>query len=589
MNIRILACAGTCLLAASIASVAQDSVQKRTWNYLYGDYGQYNSYGVPWAIWDLPPVEFPAEFYSRLSAALPESTDIRLTNPAYITANGANLDIVEEADVFFTFLHEGAGYRNSIGFFTYPTDSPPTSRSEITEVVVFPNLSYGSERELVCQDNVQTVAVPGAQVAARLNDGAALGPCPGDYSMERDGMLTGDTVLLGRFYPGTSIGFFVIANGWDSTNGVKPSQSEDWIFYSAANLNAETDPGLRAHTVLLYDEPTETVVLGMEDILRTRAGCDHDFNDAMFTIQSNPPEGIDTSTFIEVPEPVDTDGDGVVDGNDAFPEDPTRAFINYYPSKTTFATLSFEDRWPFMGDYDMNDLVIRYQIEEVVSRSGAIRDVKFSVRPVARGASYHNGLAWEITGVPRNSVDQAQVRVNDGEWRLTQPEVGNASASFVLFRDAHAHTPSNLDRFFNVDDSVPAGEVSLIELQVTFDTSVSPSSVPSKPYNPFIFRTNDRGLEIHLPGMPPTSLADASYFGTEDDTTSTVESRYYVTETNLPWALNIPYNWVHPRERVDIIEAYKGFGPWASSSGNQNKQWYTDESETDLLYPHRFE
>ncbi len=68
------------------------------------------------------------------------------------------------------------------------------------------------------------------------------------------------------------------------------------------------------------------------------------------------PEGIGGT-----PPPVDTDGDGIANTLDMYPNDATRAFDNYYPSKTVFGTLAFEDLWPGKGDYDMNDLVVDYQ------------------------------------------------------------------------------------------------------------------------------------------------------------------------------------------------------------------------------------
>lgn len=58
---------------------------------------------------------------------------------------------------------------------------------------------------------------------------------------------------------------------------------------------------------------------------------------------------------------MDTDGDGVADLNDKFATDPARAYISYYPAEQVYRTLAFEDNWPKLGDYDMNDMVIRYR------------------------------------------------------------------------------------------------------------------------------------------------------------------------------------------------------------------------------------
>ena len=55
-----------------------------------------------------------------------------------------------------------------------------------------------------------------------------------------------------------------------------------------------------------------------------------------------------------------------------------------------------------------------------------------------------------------------------------------------------------------------------------------------------------RGLEVHLPGYEPSDLFDESYIGQLDDNSSIAEGRYFVTENNLPWAINIAegFDWV---------------------------------------------
>ena len=573
-------------IALAIALLLTDAAYgQRDWNFFLGEYSEnYNAQGVPNNIWDYERITFDDDFYARLSAALPEGTDIRLTNPGYILNNAAEIEIVEEADVWFTFLHEGAGYRNSIGFYTYDAKTPPQSRADLNDAIIFPNLSYGSNREIVCQ-NGSSIAVPRTQVDAYVQAGSSVGPCPGDANT-RDGMITGDTVYLGRFSAGTNIGFLVAANGFNSSTGVKTNQSEDWIFYTNPAFNAETDPELKAHTVMLYDEPTETVLLGMEDILRTNPGCDQDFNDALFTITSNPPEGIDTVDFLPVPEPVDTDNDGVVDGNDAYPTDPDRAFNIYYPSSDSSATLAFEDRWPEQGDYDMNDLVLRYQIAETQARNGSIRDILISMTFLARGASYHNALVWELTGIPSSAVDTAFVRTGDGDWKTIAVEDGQPLANFVITDDAHRQTPSNSERFSNVEVGLTPVPTTTMELMVTFNRPILANEAGDAPYNPYLYRRNDRGLEIHLPNKPPSALANPAYFGTFDDDSNPNANRYYLTANSLPWALNIPYAWVHPLEQVDIVEAYSGFSSWAQSAGAIQKDWYTDKSATNSLYPY---
>ena len=52
-------------------------------------------------------------------------------------------DFEGEVTVKVAFLNEGAGYKNTLGYFIYPTDTPPQRNAldEIEHVVIFPNAS----------------------------------------------------------------------------------------------------------------------------------------------------------------------------------------------------------------------------------------------------------------------------------------------------------------------------------------------------------------------------------------------------------------------------------------------------------------
>ena len=106
------------------------------------------------------------------------------------------------------------------------------------------------------------------------------------------------------------------------------------------------------------------------------------------------PEGIGGT-----PPPADADADGIPDNLDNYPSDPTRAFDNYYPSRSVYGTLAFEDLWPSKGDYDLNDLVVDYHFQIVTNTQNKVVDIKptFCVR--AAGAGYNNGFGFQIDGV----------------------------------------------------------------------------------------------------------------------------------------------------------------------------------------------
>jgi len=44
----------------------------------------------------------------------------------------------------------------------------------------------------------------------------------------------------------------------------------------------------------------------------------------------------------------------------------------------------------------------------------------------------------------------------------------------------------------------------------------------------------------------------------------------------LPWAINIPVEFVWPKEKVEIIKGYLKFKDWAESGGSVYPDWYKD-------------
>jgi len=87
------------------------------WNWQY--FGPYDkNIGAPTNMINIAN-EIPTTLKNNVFLKLPEGKDIRKNNPNLITDDlGANLYFVENAEVTVAFLHEGAGFRNSLGFFT---------------------------------------------------------------------------------------------------------------------------------------------------------------------------------------------------------------------------------------------------------------------------------------------------------------------------------------------------------------------------------------------------------------------------------------------------------------------------------------
>lgn len=272
---------------------------------------------------------------------------------------------------------------------------------------------------------------------------------------------------------------------------------------------------------------------------------------------------------------LDSDDDGVVDSEDDFPEDAERAFTSYYPNQNDYATFAFEDLWPGMGDYDFNDLVLDFQYEMVTNAENLIVDLIIKTHVKAVGASLDNGFGLSIPVNPQNcgSVNGYEHALNNLNMNIKGYENGHNDHTVIIIYDA-INTIYNSSIF----NTVPGGnvvETDTVATTVYFDNPQL--SLGSEPYNPFIYVDQERGKEIHLIDNAPTDLADNSYFDTGHDDSDAGTGRWYVTENNLPWAIEIPVSFDYPVEKADILTAYLKFETWALSSGTSYSEWYLDE------------
>ena len=511
--------------------------------------GGYDSSGIPLdEHLTLTPVS--ATLMDRIALTLPEGKDVRKTGSHSLIADSdaSTLHLVKDADVWVTFLHEGAGYKNAFGYYAYPENDPPQSRDEVDYVVVFPNTSFS------------------------WHGGNARG------------LQTGHQVYLGRFTKGTKIGFFTVANGFDSSKGVI-ERYPGWVWHSLQDLNMEADPSYRAHIVILKDETDDQLVLGVEDINRESSGCDHDFDDVLVSIQANPYEAIATEKIAELIDPDDTDGDLVMNSDDDYPHDPERALRVRYPNDKGRAQIAFEDMWPFEGDYDMDDLVLAYSLTEVRDAAGNIRDLEGSFQIKARGSGYSHGFGLSFPNLPPEILESGSLWVDDQPEIDLVSESGQPILTLILTEDTRALADRNpgtrhcYARKFNVDPYCDEAEGPTIHFRASFTHALTRDELGAAPYNPFIYIKGDRLREIHLPDHPPTGKHKSWLFGWRDEGSDPKRGRYFKTKQGLPWAINLPVEWQQPLEKNPIHHCYPGFVGWVNSRGTGGANWYEKPKE----------
>jgi LruC domain-containing protein len=305
--------------------------------------------------------------------------------------------------------------------------------------------------------------------------------------------------------------------------------------------------------------------MGFEDVTRNSAGCDHDFNDVLFYTTSNPVNAISPDSIAPLQPSTDGDGDGVNDVDDEYPQDPARAFNNYYPAKNVFGTVAFEDLWPYYGDYDLNDVVVDFNYKVITNAANEVKELNGTYVLKASGGQIENAFAVEF---PTNLSNVANVTGSS-------LEVGQPKAVGIIYPNIRT-----VQNRWNTVPTEPYSDSVLARINFTLTNPIPLSTFGLNEYNPFIWGTTigkNRGMEIHLPGKTPTALANNSLLGTGDDRTSITNGKYYLSETNLPWAIHIPVVFDYPTEKSDIVTAYLKFGAWAQSGGTVFGNWYTKE------------
>ena len=78
-----------------------------------------------------------------------------------------------------------------------------------------------------------------------------------------------------------------------------------------------------------------------------------------------------------------------------------------------------------------------------------------------------------------------------------------------------------------------------------------------------------------------------SVFGTGEDNSDPNNGKYYMTNTNLPWAINIYEKFDYPIEKQEILWVYSKFAEWAMSGGTLFPDWYKNLSgyrNSSLIY-----
>ena len=278
----------------------------------------------------------------------------------------------------------------------------------------------------------------------------------------------------------------------------------------------------------------------------------------------------------------DTDGDGIPDDEDDYPNDPGRAFNNYYPA-STYGSLAFEDLWPGKGDYDFNDLVLDYRFTLVTNASNKISDINATFVIKAIGAGFSNGFGFQLPGsnIINDQINVSGLNLQENYITLNEngTESGQDKITVIVFDNSKKILQASSGFGVNVTPSESYITPDTTQINLNFISNIyTIEDVNIQNFNPFLIIDGERGKEIHLPDMTPTNLANPDYFGTLNDDSNPGNNRYYKTSNNLPWAINIPESYSYTIEKAQIISGHLKFGEWAESGGVLFTDWYQNKS-----------
>ncbi len=257
----------------------------------------------------------------------------------------------------------------------------------------------------------------------------------------------------------------------------------------------------------------------------------------------------------------------------------------------TDVTYLFEDNWPQLGDYDMNDVVLNVTPTYLMNAANKVEQLQLEVTLRAVGGVKRLAVGLQIDGMLRgvvHNLSRSNLTGRDNTVFIASNglETGQTYAVIPLFDDVHHALGIPPRTMVNTVEGGAAGTVPplVVNISIDFATPVNPEEVSIDRLNPFIVNGGylHRRDEVHMPGFAPTEIADPRKFGAADDDSN---RKYFTSKGNLIWALAIPGETPYPKEYTSIRKAYPDLEEWATSAGAQAKDWYRRPEQSSIYNP----
>ena len=403
-----------------------------------------------------------------------------------------------DAEVYVRMIGGGSGAASAFGYYCYKTGASLSEIKKAPKCIVFPN---------TLMDDY--------------------------YNKRASGLKGGESVKLhyidsngvdqGTVFPnGVKIGWFLLNDSFYGGNSTP--------FYSTTELNEDN----RTHTAAFRID--DFIVLSFED------WTDEDYNDSQFNVWSNPIEAI---TNPDIPNLKPGSGD-----------EDKKYSLEYK------GIVAFEDCWPSKGDYDLNDVIVRYQSVLNFNSNNQVLSTEDTYELLWSGATFKNGFAYQLNTERSNTSTEMLATSTTFNGQGLDADLSKATVN--VFLSAVNVTEGNR-------------KTATYKIKNTFKSPLPHETLGVPPYNPFIMVHDGLGkprTEVHLVNYPPTEKADMTLFHTGEDLSS-VPTSYYIANGNYPFAIHLSgATSFNTPESHPIDKSFEHFMDWVNSNGANYKDWY---------------
>ena len=283
----------------------------------------------------------------------------------------SDMYVNEDAEVVVTFLGQNTCWTCSLGYYYYKAGEQPKDLNDAHVIMLFPNTQDGTWRNWTAYKSAGINPLTAVQLMYY----------PNIASKSKEGATT-------VFPAGYRIGFVLATNGWNHhVNGFSGYKKYRAATSSGLSLN---DKGMK------FNEPRTAVYRYSDWILTSFEDymTDENFSDVVIALKSNP---VDAITDIPVTNP-----------------DDDKTSIDFL--KGIYA---FEDLWPNQGDYDMNDVIVRYNYGNTFNEKNQIYSESFTFKTFQNIATNNNGLGFRL--ITEENIKSATCSIRkEGEKDFTE-------------------------------------------------------------------------------------------------------------------------------------------------------------------------